>query len=75
MPFSQELLSIIGSPWQKGGHMKHNFSSMELCIHRMFTSGVICQSNFQMSAKFRKWVPGLHVLERTAKLSTSMELN
>ena len=48
------LLSIIGSPWQKGGHMKHDFSSMELCIHRMFTSGVICQSNFQMSDKFRK---------------------
>ena len=40
------LLSIIGGPWQKGGHMKHDFSSMELRIHRMFTSGVICQSKF-----------------------------
>jgi len=28
---------------------------MELCIHRMFTSGVICQSNLKMSGKFRKW--------------------
>jgi len=45
------LLSIIGGPWQKGGHMKHYFSSMELRIYRMFTSGVICQSNFQMSGK------------------------
>ena len=40
------LLSIVRGPWQKGGHMKHDFSTMELCIHRMFTSGVICQSNF-----------------------------
>jgi len=60
------LLSIIGGPWQKGGHMKHDFSSMELRIHRMLTSGVICQSNFQMSGKFRKWVPGTHALESTA---------
>ena len=41
------LLSVVGCPRQKRWYMKHNFTSMKLCVHWILPSGVICPTKIE----------------------------
>ena len=62
------LLSVVGCPRQKRWYMKHNFTSMKLCVHWIFPSGVICPAKIE-----KKWT--LYTLTSVCTFSTLFSIH